>query len=302
MHRKVFYVFIGLLIVNFPLYADDRIIAIVNKDSITRSEADMYLNVIAVQLSQQFKGSQLEEKLKEERRQLVTKMVEDKIILQEAKKKGYHARPERVKYRIEQLKANYDSETDFEDSLKQRGLTVRDLENKINDQMIMREVIEREVREKVVVSPDEVTKFYEKNKEELFMQPQARIAESLYLEDENILEKLAADLRGGMEFQAASKEYKCAYSKDTVSLEELRPEVQEEFSGLKPGEISPAVKAGKGFYIFKLLEILQPRLQGLSEAHDRIFSYLFEEKFTLAMLDWLEGLKSKAYIEIKDKT
>lgn len=297
-----FFIFLYFFLLSISnLYAVDRIIAVVNQDTITQSEADVYLSIISLQLSQQYKGRELDERMKEEKEQLISKMVEDKIILQEAKRKGYQARLERVKERIAQMKAAFASETDFENSLKQKGLTVKDMEDKVSDQMIMREVVEREVRDKIVVSPDDVTKFYEKNKSELFNLTETRTVETLYSENEAMLANLSEAVKKGMDFQEAAKLYKSAYARDTISREQLRPELQESFSGLRALEISDPVKAGNGYYIFKILEILPPKVQSLSEVHDRIYSYLSEEKFAVAMLEWIEGLKEKSYIQIKQE-
>ena len=301
MLMRLFFVFCLLWAGVSDVSAVDRIIAVVNQDTITQSEADVYLSIISLQLSQQYKGRELDERMKEEKEQLISKMVEDKIILQEAKRKGYQARLERVKERIAQMKAAFASETDFENSLKQKGLTVKDMEDKVADQMIMREVVEREVRDKIVVSPDEVTKFYEKNKSELFNLTETRTIETLYIENEAMLANLSEAVKNGMDFQEAAKLHKSAYARDTISKEQIRPELQEGFSGLKALEISDPVKAGNGYYIFKIIEILPPKVQSLSEVHDRIYSYLSEEKFAVAMLEWIEGLKEKAYIQIKQE-
>ena len=299
MLARLFFVFCLLWAGVSDVAAVDRIIAIVNQDTITQSEADVYLSIISLQLSRQYKGRELDERMKEEKEQLISKMVEDKIILQEAKRKGYQARLERVKERIAQMKSAFASETDFENSLKQKGLTVKDMEDKVADQMIMREVVEREVRDKIVVSPDEVTKFYEKNKSELFNLTETRTVETLYIENEAMLANLSEAVKNGMDFQEAAKLHKSAYARDTISKEQIRPELQEGFSGLKALEISDPVKAGNGYYIFKIIEILPPKVQSLSEVHDRIYGYLSEEKFAVAMLEWIEGLKEKAYIQIK---
>ena len=301
MLARLFFVFCLLWAGFSDVAAVDRIIAVVNQDTITQSEADVYLSIISLQLSQQYKGRELDERMKEEKEQLISKMVEDKIILQEAKRKGYQARLERVKERIAQMKSAFASETDFENSLKQKGLTVKDMEDKVADQMIMREVVEREVRDKIVVSPDEVTKFYEKNKSELFNLTETRTIETLYIENEAMLANLSEAVKNGMDFQEAAKLHKSAYARDTISKEQIRPELQEGFSGLKALEISDPIKAGNGYYIFKIIEILPPKVQSLSEVHDRIYSYLSEEKFAVAMLEWIEGLKEKAYIQIKQE-
>lgn len=279
--------------------AQDKIVAIVNKDTITQSDADAYLKVVILQLSQHYTGNELENRIKEEKEQLISRMTEDRIILQEAKKKGLAARPDKVKSRIEQLKSNYSSEIEFENSLKEKGLTVKDLEDKLNDQMIMREVIEREVRMKVVVSPDEVTRFYENNRESLFLEPESRTLDSVYLEDESSLDKLSEDLKNGVDFKDAAQRHRCAYARDTIRRDELSLAVQESVFSLSVNEVSKPIKTDKGIYIFKLLEAHQPRIKPLSEAHQGIFNYLFEEKFAAMMSEWLEDLKAKAYILVK---
>src|SRR3989338_3456135 len=253
MFMRLFFVFCLLWAGVSDVSAVDRIIAVVNQDTITQSEADVYLSIISLQLGQQYKGIELDERMKEEKEQLISKMVEDKIILQEAKRKGYQARLERVKERIAQMKSVFASETDFENSLKQKGLTVKDMEDKVADQMIMREVVEREVRDKIVVSPDEVTKFYEKNKSELFNLTETRTVETLYSENEAMLANLSEAVKKGMDFQEAAKLHKSAYARDTISKEQIRPELQEGFSGLNALEISDPVKAGNGYYIFKII-------------------------------------------------
>lgn len=299
MAKKVLLMMIALLSLCLCIGAQaaDRILAVVNKDSITQSEADIYLNMIILQLSQQYKGKALEEKAQDERKQLIEKMIEDKIILQEAKRVGFAARADKVKQKVEQIKAAYASEADFENSLKERGLTIKDIEGKLSDEMIMREIIERQIRAKVVISPEEVTKFYESHKSEFF-QPETRAIESLYIEDETALEGLKEELKNNMGFQALAEKYKAAYANDVVAKEHLRPKLQEQIFSLAVNEVSNPLKEEKGTYFFKVLEVHPPRQLVLSEVHGQIFNYLFEQKFTVDMLEWLEDLKAKSYIKI----
>ncbi|HAH20335.1 MAG TPA: hypothetical protein DCL49_05460 [Candidatus Omnitrophica bacterium] len=299
MGKKVVLIAIvlGILGLCASAQAADRILAIVNKDSITQSEADIYLNMIILQLSQQYTGKALEEKAADERKQLIEKMIEDKVILQEAKRQGFAARAEKVKQKVEQIRAAYGSETEFENSLKERGLTIRDIEGKLSDEMIMREIIERQVRGKIVISPEEVTKFYASHKSE-FLQPETRAIESLYIEDAAALEALEEELENNTGFQASAEKYKAAYANDVVAREQLRPQLQEQIFSLALNEVSKPLKEEKGTYFFKVLEVHPPRQLALAEVHEHIFGYLFEQKFTVKMLEWLEDLKSKSYIKI----
>lgn len=276
----------------------DRIVAIVNKDTITQSEADAFLNLIIMQLSQRYQGKELEERIEDEKKELMAKMIEERIILQEAKRKKLEVRVDMVKKRLEEARRSYGSDEEFEQSLKLRGLTLRDLEKRLGEQMMLRGLIEQEVNSRIVISPDEVTVYYEKNKDD-FLQPEMRAIESLYFEDENITEKLLEDLKTGADFKQLAERYMAAYAKDALSRSQLRPEIQEAIFSLEINKVSDVVRFNKGIYVFKLLEIHPQVLKDLVDVHDWIYNYIFKQKLSVKLSEWIEGLKSRAYIVIK---
>ena len=276
----------------------DRIVAIVNKDTVTQSEADAFLNLIIMQLSQRYQGKELAERIEDEKKELIGKMIEERIILQEANRKKLEARADIVKKRLEEARKSYGSDAEFEESLRSRGLTQRDLEKRMGEQMMIRGLIEQEVRSKIVISPDEVTEYYEKHKDD-FLQPEMHSIESLYFEDENIREKLLEDLKTGADFKQLAERDKVAYAKDALSMSQLKPEIREAIFSLKVNEVSGAVRSNKGIYVFKLLEILPQELKGLADVGDRIYNYIFEQKLSVKLAEWIEELKSKAHIVVK---
>lgn len=276
----------------------DRIVAIVNKDTITQSEADAFLNLIIMQLSQRYQGKELEERIEDEKKELIGKMIEERIILQEAKRKKLEARADIVKKRLEEAKRSYGSDEEFHESLKLRGLTLRDLEKRVGEQMMLRGLIEQEVRSKIVISPVEVTRYYEKHKDD-FLQPEMRSIELLYFEDENITEKLVEDLKPWADFKQLAERYKVAYAKDALSKSQLKPEIREAVFSLEVNQVSGAVRLDKGIYAFKLLEIHPQELKDLADVGDWIYNYIFEQKLAVKLIDWIEELKSKAYIVVK---
>lgn len=276
----------------------DRIVAIVNKDSITQSEADAFLNLIIMQLSQRYQGKELEQRIEDEKKELIGKMIEERVILQEAKRKKLEARADMVKKRLEEARRSYSSDEEFQQSLKLKGLTISDLEKRMGEQMMLRGLIEQEVRSKIVISPDEVTVYYEKHKDD-FLQPEMRSIESLYFEDENIVEKLVEDLKTDSDFKQLAERYKLAYAKDALSMSQLRPEIREAIFSLEVNQVSGAVRFNKGIYVFKLLEIHPQVLKDLADVHGRIYNYIFEQKLTVKLIEWIEELKSKAHIVVK---
>ena len=276
----------------------DRIIATVNKDTITQSEADAFLNLIIMQLSQRYQGKHLQEKIDDEKKKLITQMIEEKIILQEAKRRHLEPRQDVLKKRIEQARKSYNSDADFEQALRLRGLTSKDLEKRMSEQMMVQQLIEQQVKSKIIVAPSQVTEYYEKHKPD-FLQPEMRIIETLYFKDKNITERLTLDLKTDTDFNQLADRYKIAYAKDAVAKPQLKPEIQEAIFSLKINEISGLLEFNEGIYVFKLLEIQPEELRSLVDVHDWIYNYVLEQKSTVKLLEWLEELKSKAYIVVK---
>lgn len=283
---------------NLALAASDKIIAVVNNDIVTQSEADASLNFTALQISQQYKGQELQERVKYERDNLITRIIEDKLILQEAYKQGIRPKPEYLKQKVEQIKKEIPEGLSLESILKERGLTVNDYEKHIGEQLIMREVIDRNIRSKILVSPEDVTAYFNAHKEE-FMENETRVVDMFLLDSDIEADGLIADLKNGKAPEDAAKEHDAQYSKEYMSASQFRPEITDMVFSLGKQEISKPLNIDDKFYVFRLQEIISAKLTDLSAAHNKISSYLFQDKFNRKMVEWLDELKSKAFIEIK---
>ncbi|MBI4387468.1 MAG: SurA N-terminal domain-containing protein, partial [Candidatus Omnitrophica bacterium] len=66
----------------------DRVVAVVNQEAITQSELDELFYPIHGQLSEAYQGSELKEKLLDARKKLLSQLIEDRLVLQEARKRG----------------------------------------------------------------------------------------------------------------------------------------------------------------------------------------------------------------------
>ena len=65
----------------------DRIVAVVNDDVITQSELDRQLAPIYQSYKKQFKGADFFKQMAKARAQILNQMIEDKLVLHEAKEK-----------------------------------------------------------------------------------------------------------------------------------------------------------------------------------------------------------------------
>ncbi|MDP2939956.1 MAG: peptidyl-prolyl cis-trans isomerase [Candidatus Omnitrophota bacterium] len=310
--KRFFYFLIFTLILTCGVsFAQEKVVAIVNNDIITQKDLDDFVNFTRVQMSADYRGRDLENKIQSMKLNLLNRLIEDRLILQEAKRSLEEARKNKdmyttsrldidqnkIKGRIEEIKKKFESDTQFQKSLKQQGLVQADLETRIKEQLLMYNIIEIKVKSKIIINPAEITDFYEKNMAE-FMTSEQREFGSLTTEDEAIASHIYNELKRGCSFDEMAQQYSLQVNKLTAGKGELMKEVEDIVFGLNINGISKPAKFEKTFSIFKLIKIIPPRKQNLSEAQDAIYNYLYERKMQEGLSNWLDELKKRSYIKI----
>ena len=280
------------------LYAQDKVIAVVNNEVITQKDLADFLNFIRLQYSRQLQGQALEEKINSMKRDLLERLIEDRLILQQAKLDKITFESSRVKAKIDEIKKRYGSESDFEADLAKQGLVRADLENKISEQMLMYNLVEQKVRRKVVIRPDEVTSFYTQNSGQL-LKPEERILTLVIVQDESAAKTISYQLRLGAKLEDLAGKF--VFTTDRLSAsagQELRPEIQDTVFKLGIGEVSNPVKVDVQYFIFRLDNIIASQQLTLIQAQDKIQAYLYEKKLQEELAKWLDELKKQSYIKI----
>lgn len=293
----IFLVYIILLPGGY-LYAQDKAIAVVNNEIITQKDLADFLNFIRLQYSRQFQGKVLEEKVNLMKRDLLQRLIEDRLILQQAKLAKIAYEPSRVKAKIDEAKKRYSSESDFEADLARQGLVRADLENKIGEQMLMYNLIEQKVRSKIMVRPDEITSFYSQNKEQ-FLKPEERVLTLIILQDESIAKTISYQLRLGTKLEELAGKFIFTTDKLSASAgQQLRPEIEDTVFKLGISEVSDPVKVDTQYFVFRLDDIIPSQQLSLAQAQDKIQEYLFEKKMQEELAKWIDELKKQSYIKI----
>jgi parvulin-like peptidyl-prolyl isomerase len=298
--RKFRTIFIFLFcFLNFmpACFPQDKIIAIVNNDVVTQKDLDNFIAFMRLQLSSELKGKQLDDKIESMKGEFVDRLIEDKIILQEAKKNKFTIDDNRIKGRIAEIRKQYPSDTEFQEALRRQGLVQADIESKVRDQMLMYGIIENKVRNKIVISPAEVTDFYQQNPAN-FKSSQIWELDFLVLESKDMAAEIAQAVRNGQPLEAVAGKYSLSASKLSMKEGQFKKDVEAALLKLKPGDISDALNLGGKYYIFKLNSIVPPRQLTLPEAQESINSYLFSKKMQEGLEKWLNELRKQSYIKI----
>lgn len=280
-------------------FAQDKIVAIVNNDVITQKDLNEFKNFMRMQYAEEYGGEELDGKIESMSNDLLEKLIDDKLILQQAKKSDIKVDPSMIESRIEEIKKRYGSESSFQEALTSQGLVQADLEARINEQILMYRILNKEVTEKVNIRPEEVTNFYENNKNE-FLAPEEWEFVSVKLENEDLAKSVAFELKRNEKLTALASRYPLVIDKLSTSKGgSLRADVEEVLFKLKLGEVSDPINVEGNYFIF-ILENIHPTKQlSLGEVHDKIHFYLFGKKRQEKLTAWLDELKKQSYIKIR---
>jgi len=290
----------------------DRVVAVVNKEVITWSE--LY-KMMEFETTDQVNALKEEERLKifkDNEATFLEKLIDMRLQIQEAKRLGFEVSPEEVKEAIETIKIKYSlTDNTLEEYLKKEGLTLEEYKKRLYEQIIIGKLINLQIRNKIVVSEEEVEKYLETNKENFNDGEAFKLKQIFFGRPQNEADKKAVEdkaylivqkLRAGEDFSALAKEYsedpsgKLGGDLGYIKKSYMAKEFIDVLSSMKEGEFSNPFWTEKGLHIVKLDEKVSVR--NMTEVRKDIRKQLAENKFLERYKSWIKGLREKAYIVI----
>lgn len=276
-------------------YAEEvtKIIAKVNNQVITSKDLDDYCKILAYQLSEEMTDVSSDDK--EFKKKALLRLIEDRLILSEAKKEKIDIPRSWIDDRFNRIIFSYPSREEFEQSLVEKGLTITLLKEKIKEQYLMREIIEKKVKSFVNISPQEISRYYADNIDKMYSFPEYVFYIAKAEDESTLIEMSQLIQKEGI--LKAEQIYEDSLSKVKSRQEELREEIFKILKDLKEKEYQIA-KIDKEYYLVYLEKRFEPRLLSLEEVKEQIYSYLWQMKFQKRFNEWVEELREKAVIKI----
>jgi hypothetical protein len=267
------------------------IVAKVNNQIITSDDLEKYSQMILDKNNKQVPITE-EAALKEE---ALSRLIEDKLILEEAKKEGIEAPQSWLEDKIEQLASASSNRELFYDSLREQGITISYLKKRLSQQYLMKEIIDRKVRAEVSVLPGKIEQFYETNRKE-FQSPALVDFVIAKEKDKKILEGISAFIeKEGI--KKAEEEYKSQLSQINTDLNQLQEPLSEALKSLEDKE-HLIKKIDDLYYLIYRKKVKPSQALALSEVQDRIYKFLWQKQFSEKFNNWVDSLKKDAVIEI----
>lgn len=249
------------------------------------------------------------------RKQILEQLIDEEILLGEAKRRKFQVTAEMVDERIENIRSRFPSEEAFTQALSSRGITTGTLKAHIHEGLLRQQIIDQEVLQKVSVSPEELQSFFQEHKDD-YVQEEAvharhilfRVAADASPEDNEKVQNRAtavlAKAKKGEDFAKLAAEFSEGPTKDRGGDlgyfgrgKMLKPFEEAAFK-LKAGEISDPVRTRFGYHIIKVEERKEAKRLSYEEAEGQVRQKVTEEKAIALYREYVTTLRSKAKVTV----
>jgi peptidyl-prolyl cis-trans isomerase SurA len=291
----------------------DKILVIVNDEIITQSDLDRVLAPIYLQYKNLYSGEELAERFGEARRNVLQKLISDKLFLDEAKKKKIEVTDAQIEEKMSEVMGRFDTPEEFKKALEREHVALGDLEEKYRERLMIDRLIAEEIYQKTSVSPSEIVAYYTENKQD-FKQPERVKVRSILIkvsearpEEKALLlaREMLYRLEEGGDFTLLATEYSdgpyalSGGDMGWVKKGELMERINNLVFGLKAGEISGILTTKLGYHIFKVEAKEEATDLEFAQVKDAIEKMLFNKKVKEQIARWIEDLKEDAYIAFR---
>lgn len=284
----------------------DRVVAVVNGEVITLTEYDRFVARTDQTVD---RGTVSEKYLKT--------LIEERLILQEAKRKGHDATEEEVSQNLASFldKAGI-QEKEFEKKIAAENLSMSDYRTLLKQIIISLKCIEKEVNANVIVSSSDLSRYYEKHRNSFMESPEKVLVMAIVMKlssrpslteitDLKIRSlKVYSEIKNGEPFDRQVNKYADESIKSLggrlgeFERGALIPVLDDKIFSMKEGEVSEPVWTKEGVYILKVVKRTQVVYTPLDKVKEELYAKAYEEKREEAFNVWMKKLWEKSSVNI----
>jgi len=250
----------------------DRIAAVVNDDVITVSELEGRLQQAIQQLSQRMGEANLPPRA-ELRRQLLERMILNRIQIQRAEQRGIQVSAQELDEAVNRIAQENELSVDrFREALQQRGIEYADYRDRLREQLIRERLTNQAVRAQIHITDEEVESYlarqgtttsqrYEYNLQHILVavpeEASPEQTENLKAKAQRLHERVTEGGEGFGKVAAAESDGQNALDGGELGwfqAGELPEPVTAEIEGVEPGHVSRVVRTPSGFHLFQVTD------------------------------------------------
>jgi len=302
----------------------DRVVAVVNDEVITLSEVNEEGKTLLQRVAENVSAAELPDALQQVRQTIIEKLIEKKIMLQEAAKANITVSDEEVNAAFERILArNNTTPVQFRAQLAPLGMTEEQFRENLREQVLSSKLVNYEIRSKLIISEDRIIDYYDTHYTErvgeggyYILQIGVSVEEGDKETEDGPFRKQQARARAehirslalaGEDFRALAKQHSELPSAvdggdlGVLHKEDMSAAMLEVIAKTKPGAITDIIETPSGWQFFKVLSSQEGQIitkVPFESVRDEIYDTLYQQEVEAYFEDWMKKKKSQAYIKI----
>jgi len=301
-----------------------QIAAKVNKDIILASEVKKAEEEARSEFAEsKLKGSQLQQAIDERMKNVLRDLIDKYLVLQEASDLGMDANLEVLK-QIEALRVQYNFKNleELEAAMAKQGTSIEDVKDSIRYKNLRSQVFHREVTGKIVITTEEMRKYYEAHKQDFDRPPGVSIGMIAVATDglsateaqekRKTMDDALAAIKKGEDFEDTAHKYSedpSAADGGAIGFFEkmpdgtyglASPEMETVVAKLTKGQTTDVLSnpQNKTLIILKLLDRHDGGILPFELAQMEIYSMLLDERAEPRVREFLTKLRAEGFVEV----
>lgn len=299
----------------FAAETRNRVVAIVNNQIITLHELNKTIKELTGHSAEDLKRRN-EEQFLGARRQILTQLIDEKIAEEKIKELNIKVTDRQVDEAIERIKLdNRFTHEDLLARLEADGLTYDKYRQRIRGQIERAQLIDYEVKSKIIISDADIARYYEQNKSSFGSDEKVHLASIFLLrkrpndpgEPDELRrrgEEILGKLKAGGDFTEIARSFSEGPGADeggdlgTFRWDQLDPQARKVLEGIPEGGFTDLLVRPNGVQIIKILEKQEGRKRPLSEVRNTIYEILYREEVDRRYDEWIKGLRESSYTKV----
>lgn len=319
--KKIIYILASVLIFSGFGHAQiqlvDRIVAEVDNEIITYKQlSEELLPIVARIKSVGYPAPRQKELIDEVRGQMLKNLIDEKIAEISAARSNIKIDDEDVENFLQRIRSEQNaSKKDFIKALKNEGYSIEEYKERLKKQILKKRLIDFEVRSKIVITKEDIKKYYNENPAEYSDKVELNLWHITFPKayykaenEEKIIEtadKIKEEtIKKGFETISKNiKEYSKGYEVVSGNLgfyknQDLSKEVIEAVKGLNEKDISKVIATSRGVQFFYIAKRKVTPSETLEEVTPKIRRVLYNQEVEKRFAHWIEKLKENMHIRI----
>jgi peptidyl-prolyl cis-trans isomerase SurA len=297
----------------------EEVVARVNDEIITTSDLQHSRGTLMDDVRQSCTGctpEQIQAQYDAKQPDMLRDLIDQSLLVQRAKDMDMNVESDVVK-KLDDIRQqnNIASMEDLESKIEAAGMDYEDYKNNIRTSLLTQEVIRREVGSRIIISHEDVLKYYNDHQDE-FTRPEQVVLREIFISTDKkdpseipALRKKADDMlnrvHNGDDFGGLAKHFSDGGTAadggelGTFQHGQLAPDIEDQVFKMNRNDVTGVIETKTGFLILQVEQRYAAGLQPLDKVEEEINSKLYMSKMEPALRDYLKQLRQDSFVEVK---